>query len=66
MGTNKQVTNENERNLLYRAVEDYIENGSTKIVCPRCGKQLNFQGSLTTYRIACEDRDCISLSARGI
>lgn len=66
MDSNKKKTTEAERNVLYKAVEDFCKKGGTDIACPRCGKKLMFQGNLTSYRIFCEDRECISLTARGL
>ncbi|GIO86758.1 hypothetical protein J25TS5_36900 [Paenibacillus faecis] len=65
MESNRKTT-EAERNVLYKAVEDFCTKGDTDLVCPRCSKKLMFQGNLTSYRIFCEDRECISLTARGL
>lgn len=48
--------------MLYKAVEDFCTKGDTDLVCARCSKKLMFQGNLTSYRIFCEDRECISLT----
>ncbi|GBK65656.1 MAG: Imm3 family immunity protein [Paenibacillus macerans] len=66
MDTSKKKTTKAERHVLYKAVKDFCEKGNNDIVCPRCGKKLEFQGNLTSYRISCEDGECISLTARGL
>ncbi|MEO3943979.1 hypothetical protein [Gorillibacterium sp. CAU 1737] len=63
---NKTMVSDAELTMLYEAVDDFYERGDTDKTCPRCGKNLLFQGTLTSYRISCEDKECISVTARGI
>ncbi|MED4955924.1 Imm3 family immunity protein [Paenibacillus macerans] len=58
MDTSKKKTTKAEHHVLYKAVKDFCEKGNNDIVCPCCGKKLEFQGNLTSYRITCEDGEC--------
>lgn len=57
---------DNEEKILYKAVDEIQKNGQTDIKCPRCNKDLIYQGNTSAYRISCEDKNCIRLTVRGI
>ena len=57
-----------EREVLYKAVEEYRETGVMKQICPRCGGKLHYMEKGSSYRIYCENESKCGVwdSIRGI
>ena len=66
MDSNIMIITDDEENILYKAVFDFERQGTTEILCPRCGKKLVYKDYQTGYTIGCEDEMCIKLTVRGI
>ena len=62
----KVIVTDDEEDILYKAVHDFEQQGTTEILCPRCGNKLVYQNYNTGYIIGCEDEKCIRLTVRGI
>ena len=66
MDIKMKLITDNEEKILYKAVDEIQKYGETNIKCPRCNKNLIYQGNKSAYRISCEDKNCIRLTVRGI
>lgn len=61
----KKIT-ENEKNILYKAADEYQKGGKIKQLCPHCQGQLKYMGNMSSYRIMCENNCGIIFNVRGI
>ena len=66
MEINKKKITEDELVILDAATEDFLSEGASGILCPRCGKKLDFESRGASCRIFCEDVNCIELTSRGL
>ena len=57
---------ENEKKILYKAADEYQTSGIIRQNCPRCNGKLQYIGTMSSYRIFCENRCGIVFNIRGI
>ncbi len=48
------------------ALEKKEMSPESKVICPRCGKELGFRSVGNSYEIKCPTEGCISLAVRGL
>ena len=65
MGTRTMATKEDALVLL-EGQKDFIEQGTTHVKCPRCGKYLEYLQQVSGSVIRCTDESCIQVTSRGI
>ncbi|MCM1440363.1 MAG: hypothetical protein NC131_14335 [Roseburia sp.] len=48
------------------ALEQKAKTPDSKVVCPRCGKELTYRAVGNSYEVKCPTEGCISLTVRGL
>ena len=49
-----------------KALDQKEANPTEVVICPRCGKPLQYFDFVNGYQIKCETKECLSLTVRGI
>ena len=55
-----------QEHLEYLAFREKESNPDKKILCPRCGKELQYREAGKSYEIKCSTDGCIKMTLRGI
>jgi len=59
-----------DMNEKFKAVDKFLEeilnNGKSKVVCPICKTPLKFEGDSSGYTVSCQTKNCLSETFRGI
>lgn len=63
---NIEKISEEEKEILYKAADEYQTTGIINITCPRCNGILKYIGNMSSYRIFCENQCGIIFNVRGI
>lgn len=48
------------------ALDKKVEFPNSKVVCPRCGKELTYRTVGNSYEVKCPTENCIKLTSRGL
>ena len=49
-----------------KRVDEKFNNPTKKVLCPRCGKELEFTQRGSSCQVRCPSEDCIVVTIRGI
>lgn len=48
------------------ALHEKMDHPETKVICPRCGKELGYKDAGCAWQVKCQTPDCIQFSLRGL
>ena len=63
---NIEKISKEEKEILYKAADEYQTTRHINITCPRCNGKLKYVGNMSSYRMLCEKQCGIALNVRGI
>lgn len=59
-----------DKQQMFKAVDQFLDDmqkhGTSKVMCPKCGKKLSLSGNTAAYVVKCQTDNCLKETFRGI